>query len=150
MFSFCKKKQQKTKTKEYTKDISFYMQQSKIIELIQYSISAVSAFNFCFPLDAFEYSDLSDTCRHISHPHIHKCMFRLHDDMKFRPCIPRTLKHTLIRMSSSHRLKKKLGQKWIFFLIFILCDFLFCFLFFCFANVYVNIIDMLDIITFRK
>lgn len=83
----------------------------KKIELIQYSICAVSAFNFCFPLDAFEYLNLSDTCRHISHPHIHKCMFRLHDDMKFRPCIPRILEHTLIRMSSSHRLKKILKGK---------------------------------------
>lgn len=71
-----------------------------------------TAFNFCFPLDAFAYSNLSGTCRHISHPHIHECMFRLHDDMKFRPCIPRSLKHTLIRMTYSHRLKKHiLGQK---------------------------------------
>lgn len=32
----------------------------------------------------------------------------------------------------------------------ILCDFIFCFVLFFFANVYINLIDMYDIITFRK
>lgn len=118
--------------------------------MIQYSICAGTILNFCFPLDACEYLNLFGTCRHISHPHNHECMFRLHDDMKFRPCIPRSWKRTLIRMSSSHRLKKKIRAKIDILKKNILCDFIFCFVLFFFANVYINLIDMYDIITFRK